>query len=98
MLKDSCSSCVNLKSIVCSFKNNANKIIDAKDKNDINFEVEIQWLENQNIIQYQIRMDIMMIDSALNPSEIDKPIEQVHVFSCLSSGDLAITSTLWLTD
>ena len=45
---------------------------------------------------YQTRMDIMMIDSALNPSDIDKPTEQVS--SCLSSGDFDnISTSLWLT-
>lgn len=37
-----------------------------------------------------------MINSALNPSDIDKPTEQVSSF--LSSGDLDKTSIpLWLT-
>ena len=39
-------------------------------------------------------MDIMMIDSALNPSDIDKPTEQVS--SSLSSGDFDnITLVNW---
>ena len=54
-----------------------------------------KWLGNHSIIHYQIRMDIMMIDSTLNPSDIDKPTQQVSSF--LSSGDLDNTSTLWLT-
>lgn len=37
-----------------------------------------------------------MINSALNPSDIDKPTEQVS--PCLASGDLDNTSIpLWLT-
>ena len=36
-----------------------------------------------------------MIDSTLNPSDIDKPAEQVS--TCSSSGDLSNTCTLWLT-
>lgn len=52
-------------------------------------------LGNHSIIHYQIRIAIMMIDSTLKPSDIDKPTRQVS--SCLSSGDLANTSTLWLT-
>ena len=40
-------------------------------------------------------MVIMMIDSTLKPSDIDKPTEQES--SCLSSGDLENTSSLWLT-
>ena len=67
-----------------------------KTKNNINFEVKKAMTRKSKQSNYQIRMDIMMIDSALNPSDIDKPTEQVS--SCLSSGYLDnISTSLWLT-
>ena len=69
--------------------------IDANDKKWYQLRSKKAMTIKSKYSNYQVRMVIMMINSALNPSDIDKPTEQVSSF--LSSGDLANTSTLWLT-
>ena len=71
------------------------KILGKTEKMTMPLILITKWLGNHSIVHYQIRMVIMMIDSTLKPSDIDKPTQQLS--SCFSSADLENTPTLWLT-